>query len=70
MMSNSATPNKAVVLDAWLDAVSSHLAVRKLEARCATRVARNRDRERARREARQLFADYYREIAIASGQAA
>ena len=35
------------------------------EVRAAPRPKRNRERERARREARQLFAQYYADQAIA-----
>lgn len=69
MMSTSTlqpTPNKSHVLDAWLDAVSSHLAVRREVTRSGQRPKRNRERERARREARLLFAEYYRDLAVES----
>ena len=36
----------------WLDAVSDHLAVRRLEMRSIPRPKRNRERERARRRGR------------------
>ena len=64
------TANKTDVLDAWFQAVNSHLAVRRLETRNLPRPKRNRERERARRQARQLFAEYYRDLAVASAQAA
>lgn len=73
MMTSSATmPSKTntknEALDAWLNAVSSHLAVRRTETTGAT--SRNRSRELARREARRLFAVYYRDLAKARVQAA
>lgn len=52
-------------LDNWLQAVNNHLAVRRIETSATPRPKRNRERERARREARQLFAQYYQERAIA-----
>jgi hypothetical protein len=51
-------------LHSWLDAVNDHLTVRRSEMRSIPRPKRNRERERARREARQLFAQYYQEHAI------
>jgi hypothetical protein len=51
-------------LSTWLDAVSDHLTVRRMEQRNLPRPKRNRDRERARREARQLFAQYYQKRAL------
>lgn len=59
------TATNTNTLDNWLKAVNSHLAVRRLESQTAPRPKRNRERERARREARQLFAQYYQERAIA-----
>lgn len=50
----------------WLQAVSSHLEVRRVENQGRPRPKRNRERERARREARQLFAQYYAEIAVSA----
>jgi hypothetical protein len=48
----------------WLDAVNDHLTVRRTENRTIPRPKRNRERERARREARQLFVQYYTEKAV------
>ncbi|MEQ8572254.1 MAG: hypothetical protein RMA76_45455 [Deltaproteobacteria bacterium] len=59
------TATNSNTLDSWLKAVNSHLAVRRLETQATPRPKRNRERERARREARQLFAQYYQERAIA-----
>jgi hypothetical protein len=73
MMSTQTTPrtlDKNEVLDAWLSAVSSHLAVRRVEGRGQARPKRNRERERARREARLLFAEYYRDLAVGAARAA
>jgi hypothetical protein len=55
---------KANTLQGWLTGVSGELAVRREESRALPRPKRNRERERARREARQLFAAYYAERAI------
>lgn len=55
---------KKKTLNNWLRAVNDHLAVRRMEQRAMPRPKRNRDRERARREARQLFAQYYAERAL------
>jgi hypothetical protein len=60
MMQTGRKPN----LRTWLEAVNDHLTVRKMEMRTIPRPKRNRDRERARREARQLFAQYYAERAL------
>lgn len=72
-MINAATPNpsnpSSEVLNSWLSAVSSHLAVRRHESRDGLS-QRNRERERARRQARKLFQEYYRTLAIAQTQAA
>lgn len=65
MMTTATESNPNPTLDNWLKAVSSHLAVRRMEQHAAPRPKRNRERERARREARQLFAQYYQERAIA-----
>ena len=54
-------PEKKKTLNTWLDAVTDHLTVRRMEMRTIPRPKRNRERERARREARQLFAQYYAE---------
>jgi len=51
-------------LHSWLDGVKDHLTVRRSEMRSIPRPKRNRERERARREARQLFAQYYQENAL------
>jgi hypothetical protein len=51
-------------LQSWLQSVSSELEVRRIETRALPRPKRNREREKARREARQLFAAYYAEQAI------
>jgi hypothetical protein len=44
--------------------VSSELSIRRIEARSTPRPKRNRERERARREARQLFVEYYADRAL------
>ncbi|MBX2813364.1 MAG: hypothetical protein KTR25_16230 [Myxococcales bacterium] len=64
--SNNPSPE---ALDAWLNAVSSHLAVRRFSARDGFH-NRNRERERARRQARKLFQDYYRNLAAGQSHAA
>jgi hypothetical protein len=51
-------------LSTWLKSVNNHLEVRRTEQRAVPRPKRNRERERARREARQLFVQYYAEHAI------
>lgn len=51
-------------LSTWLSAVSQHLEVRRAELRTLPKPARNREREKARRQARQLFAEYERDCAI------
>ena len=61
-------PEKKKTLNHWLDAVTDHLTVRRMEQRAIPRPKRNRERERARREARQLFAQYYQENAINTWQ--
>lgn len=53
-------------LHTWLKGVSSELSIRRIEARATPRPKRNREREKARREARQLFAEFYAERAISS----
>lgn len=64
-MNRANTPfEKSNALDAWLAAVSTHLAVRKTESRSSPSV-RNRSRQRARMEARRLFAEYERDLALA-----
>jgi hypothetical protein len=55
---------KVSTLHGWLKTISVELAVRRDESRALPRPKRNRERERARREARQLFANYYAERAI------
>lgn len=52
------------LLDTWLDSVNAHLSIRRLHARATPGPRRNRERERARREARQLFAEYYADLAV------
>ncbi len=64
MMTQSTGTNPELLSD-WLSAVNSHLALRRTAVRSTPRPKRNRERERARREARQLFAMYYQEIALA-----
>jgi hypothetical protein len=54
------TPN----LKTWLSTVSDHLDQRRVDKQALPRPKRNRERERARREARQLFRDYYDELAL------
>lgn len=51
------------VLDAWLTAVSSSLDELRNTPRASRR--RLRDKSRARREARELFDEYYRRIGSA-----
>jgi hypothetical protein len=51
-------------LNGWLKTVSTELSIRRIEARATPRPKRNREREKARREARQLFASYYAERAV------
>ncbi len=51
-------------LHTWLRGVSSELSIRRIEARSTPRPKRNRERERARREARQLFVEYYADRAL------
>ncbi|MBI4817346.1 MAG: hypothetical protein HY791_13870 [Deltaproteobacteria bacterium] len=51
-------------LDSWLRAVNTHIEKRKVERQALPRQPRNRDRERARREARQLFREYEQELAL------
>ena len=62
-MMNLETPTRPV-LRSWLQNVHQHLEVRRSERQAAPRPKRNRDRERARREARQLFVQYYQETAM------
>ncbi len=64
MMTQTTTANPNSTLNSWLKAVNTHLAVRRIETKATPRPKRNRERERARREARQLFAQYYQERAI------
>lgn len=52
-------------LHGWLKTVSTELSIRRIEARATPRPKRNREREKARREARQLFQSYYQEVAVA-----
>lgn len=51
-------------LSSWLNVVNDHLDRRRVDRSSTPRPKRNRDRERARREARQLFRDYYAELAL------
>ncbi len=51
-------------LSSWLNVVNDHLDRRRVDRSATPRPKRNRDRERARREARQLFRDYYAELAL------
>ena len=51
-------------LHGWLRTVSNELSIRRIEARATPRPKRNREREKARREARQLFQSYYAEVAV------
>ncbi|MCK6549023.1 hypothetical protein L6R52_24470 [Myxococcota bacterium] len=51
-------------LQAWLSNVNQHISTRRIEMKSLPRPKRNRERERARREARQLFAEYYAERAL------
>jgi hypothetical protein len=56
--------NEARFYDSWLGAVNAHLSVRRLHAAAMPKPRRNREREKARRQARQLFAEYYADRAI------
>jgi hypothetical protein len=56
---------KDTTLSAWLTAVNAHLDVRRTELQATPRPKRNRERERARREARQLFAQFDADRALA-----
>ncbi len=60
----TATANQEVTLNRWLKAVNTHLHVRRAEIQALPRPKRNRERERARREARQLFAQFYADQAV------
>ncbi len=51
-------------IDSWLDAVSNHISVRRQTLQDRPRPKRNREREKARRQARQLFAEYYADLAV------
>lgn len=51
-------------LSSWLTTVHSHLEQRRVERSSMPRPKRNRERERARREARQLFREFYAERAL------
>jgi hypothetical protein len=55
---------EADTLHGWLQTVSNELSIRRIEARSTPRPKRNREREKARREARQLFQSYYQEVAV------
>ena len=55
-------------LSKWLNAVSTHLDARRTERRAAPKPQRNRERERARREARQLFREYDLERTVGTVQ--
>jgi hypothetical protein len=55
---------KVDTLHGWLKTVSTELTVRRIEQRATPRPKRNREREKARREARQLFNAYYAERAV------
>lgn len=59
---NTTTDTKS--LSSWLNVVNDHLDRRRVDRASVPRPKRNRDRERARREARQLFRDYYAELAL------
>lgn len=65
MMTPSMTPT---LLSSWLETVSAHIQMRRFETRTPVRASRNRERERARREARQLFATYHADRAMAAFQ--
>lgn len=65
-MMNTANTQKPDLLTSWLKDLNVELAVRREESRALPRPKRNRERERARREARQLFASYYAEQALES----
>jgi hypothetical protein len=56
MMSTHSANNTS--LSGWLQQVSEHLDQRRVDKQGETRPKRNRARERARREARQLFREY------------
>lgn len=62
-LATSSTTSTDATLDAWLSAVTAHLAERRHELR--SRPSGARERQRARREARRLFAEYRDRIAEA-----
>lgn len=55
---------KKNTLSTWLQAVNGQLQARRVETQGMTRPKRNRERERARREARVLFSQFYAEQAM------
>lgn len=55
---------KNSTLTTWLQAVNGQLQARRIETQSLTRPKRNRERERARREARILFSQFYAEQAM------
>lgn len=55
---------KKSTLTTWLQAVNGQLQARRIETQSLTRPKRNRERERARREARILFSQFYAEQAM------
>lgn len=61
-MMNHQRSDSKVNLNGWLSQVHSHLEQRRAERTTLPRPKRNRERERARREARQLFLDYYADL--------
>jgi len=57
------TRNSSAPLNSWLANVNQHLDQRRTDRSALPRTKRNRERERARREARQLFREYEMELA-------
>lgn len=56
--------NSDPTLHTWLRTVHSFIGQRRVDRGALPRPKRNRERERARREARQLFREYYAELAV------
>lgn len=64
MMRTQHTTAGNLNLNSWLESVSNQLDNCRAERRSMPRPKRNRARERARREARQMFRDYELSIAL------
>lgn len=56
--------NDKILLNGWLNAVNAHISQRRVARGTAGRPKRNRAREAARREARQLFREYELDLAL------